>query len=196
MIDGISCNLHFQLFSMNTYISILRGINVSGSKMIKMDALKKIYESIGFSNVQTYIQSGNVIFQSKKSVPTDLEKKIAAGILKATNFEVPVLVNEPDEMKETFNNNPFLDKRKEDINFLHVTFLSDIAQKENIEKIKGAYLPDEFFLSGKNIYLFCPNGYGKTKLTNNFFEHKLKLSATTRNWKTITELINISERVK
>ncbi len=178
---------------MNTYISILRGINVSGSKMIKMEFLKKIYENAGFKNVKTYIQSGNVIFQYKKTAFAVLEKKIASEILDKTNFEVPVLVKDLEELKETFDNNPFLKKRKEDIRFLHVTFLSDIPVKENIEKIKGTYLPDEFMISGKNIYLFCPNGYGNSKLINNFFESKLKLSATTRNWKTITELINIAE---
>ncbi|HLK27840.1 MAG TPA: DUF1697 domain-containing protein [Puia sp.] len=178
---------------MSIYISILRGINVSGSKMIKMDTLKKIYEDAGFKNAQTYIQSGNVVFQSKKSSHAALEEKIAEAILKSTKFEVPVLVKDPDELKEVFNKNPFLLKRKEDINFLHVTFLSDIPTKENIERIKGEYAPDEFVISGKNIYLFCPNGYGKTKLHNNFFESKLKLSATTRNWKTIAELINITE---
>ncbi len=181
---------------MNTYISILRGINVSGSKMIKMDALRKMYEGMGFKNVQTYIQSGNVIFQSKKTLAANLENKIAKEILENTNFEVPVLVKELDELKNVLNSNPFLDKRKEDINFLHVTFLSDTPQKENIEKIKGEYSPDEFIISDKNIFLFCPNGYGKTKLHNNFFENKLKLQATTRNWKTITELVNIAENFK
>ena len=181
---------------MNTYISILRGINVSGSKMIKMDALRKMYDDMGFKNVQTYIQSGNVVFQSKKTLAAILEKKISKEIFDRTNFEVPVLVKELDELKNVLNSNPFLDKRKEDINFLHVTFLSDTPQKENIEKIKGEYSPDEFIISDKNIFLFCPNGYGKTKLHNNFFENKLKLQATTRNWKTITELVNIAEKFK
>ncbi|HVM86902.1 MAG TPA: DUF1697 domain-containing protein [Puia sp.] len=178
---------------MNTYISILRGINVSGSKVIKMDLLKKIFKDAGFKNVQTYIQSGNVIFQSKKSAIEDLQKKIANEIFLQTKFEVPVLVLEPHELKETLDNNPFLTARREDIQFLHVTFLSGTPLMENIRKVKGDYLTDEFIFKGKNIYLYCPNGYGRTKLNNNFFENKLKLTATTRNWKTIIELVNIAE---
>jgi uncharacterized protein (DUF1697 family) len=181
---------------MDTYISILRGINVSGSKLIKMEALKKIYEEAGFKNVQTYIQSGNVIFQSKKASLKSIGSIIVKAIFAKTKFEVPVLVKELAELKETLNNNPFLKKRKEDINFLHVTFLEGVPLKENIEKMQGAYLPDEFSIAGKDIYLFCPNGYGRTKLNNNFFENKLKMAATTRNWKTITELVNIAESFK
>jgi uncharacterized protein (DUF1697 family) len=181
---------------MNTYISILRGINVSGSKMIMMETLRNIYENLGFINVQTYIQSGNIVFRYKKISLSNLQKKIADAIFETTGFEVPVLVKELDELRTIFNNNPFLKKRKEDINFLHVTFLSDFPSKEGMDRIKEAYLPDEFIYSEKNIYLFCPNGYGNTKLNNNFFENKLKLSATTRNWKTVTALIGIAENLK
>jgi uncharacterized protein (DUF1697 family) len=178
---------------MDTYISMLRGINVSGSRMIKMDTLKKIYEDAGFKNVQTYIQSGNLVFQSEKTALKELEEKIAKIILEETSWELPVFVMTWSDLKETLNKNPFLLNRKEDINFLHVTFLSGTPAKENTERIKGSYLTDEYMIMGKKIYLFCPNGYGRTKLSNNFFENKLKLAATTRNWKTINELANIAE---
>ncbi|MBS1947475.1 MAG: DUF1697 domain-containing protein [Bacteroidetes bacterium] len=178
---------------MNTYISILRGINVSGANTIKMDALKKVYEGAGFKNVQTYIQSGNVVFRAKKTELPGLEIKIAETIWNKTKFEVPVIVKELADLKEVLAHNPFLKNREADIRFLHVTFLSDWPSKENISKINGDYKPDEFVLNGKNIYLFCPDGYGRTKLNNNFFENKLKLSATTRNWKTISQLVNIAE---
>jgi len=178
---------------MQTYISILRGINVSGHKMIKMDALRAMFETLGFKNVKTYIQSGNVVFQTKKTSPQALEKKIAKKIADSFGFEVPVLVIDSAELSHTLKNNPFVNKRKEDSTKLHVTFLSGEPQQAAIEKIKeGNYADDEFIVSGKNIYLFCPNGYGNTKLSNTFFENKLKLTATTRNWKTVNELINLS----
>jgi uncharacterized protein (DUF1697 family) len=179
---------------MQTYISMLRGINVSGRNMIKMDALRTIYESLNFKNIKSYIQSGNVIFNTKPSKPKDLEKKIMTQIKKEFNFDIPVIVKETEELKTVFNNNPFLTKRKEDITKLHVTFLSQEPEEIDIKKIKeGNYSEDEFIFIDKVVYLFCPNGYGNTKLTNTFFENKLKVTATTRNWKTVTELVNIAE---
>ena len=175
---------------MQTYIAILRGINVSGHKLIKMDALRKLFDGMGFKNTKTYIQSGNVVFQGKQVKGQDLEKKIASGILKEFGFEVPILVKEVGELEVVLKNNPFINKRKEDVTKLHVTFLSAEPEKANTDKIKdGNYATDEFIVIGKAIYLFCPNGYGNTKLSNTFFENKLKVTATTRNWKTINELV-------
>jgi uncharacterized protein (DUF1697 family) len=178
---------------MQTYIAILRGINVSGHKLIKMDALRKLFDGMGFKNTKTYIQSGNVIFQGKQAKPHDLEKKIASSILKEFGFEVPVLVKEVTELEVVLKNNPFINKRKEDATKLHVTFLSEEPEKAHFEKIKdGNYAADEFIVTGKTVYLFCPNGYGNTKLSNTFFENKLKVTATTRNWKTINELLTMA----
>ena len=178
---------------MQTYIAILRGINVSGHKLIKMEALRKLFDEIGFKNTKTYIQSGNVVFQGKQVKVQDLEKKIASSILKEFSFEVPVLVKEADELDIVLKNNPFINKRKEDITKLHVTFLSAEPEKANIDKIKeGNYAADEFIVTGKTVYLFCPNGYGNTKLSNTFFENKFKVTATTRNWKTINELFTMA----
>ena len=179
---------------MNTYITILRGINVSGHKLIKMDALRTLFEEMGFKNIRTYIQSGNVVFQSKKAKLQDLEKKIARGILETFGFEVPVLVKEADELIAVLKNNVFINKRKEDITKLHVTFLSAEPEQAAIAKIKeGNYAADEFIVQGKHVYLFCPDGYGNTKLSNTFFENKLKVTATTRNWKTLCELVDMAE---
>ena len=181
---------------MQTYISILRGINVSGHKMIKMDTLRGIYESMGFKHVQTYIQSGNVVFQGKKIQHQELEKKISKKIQETFGHEVPVLIKEAEELRGVLNNNPFLQKRKEDVSKLHLTFLSGEPEQVKIDKMKeGNYASDEFIVDGRNIYLFCPHGYGNTKLNNSFFENKLKLVATTRNWKTINELLTIANEV-
>jgi uncharacterized protein (DUF1697 family) len=178
---------------METYISMLRGINVSGHNMIKMDLLKKMYAALKYKNIQSYIQSGNIIFQTGKTNPKDLEKKIAKKIVEEFGFEIPVLVKTQEELSAVLQANPFIHTHGEELNKLHITFLSDSPEKIHADKVKDLhFLPDEFFLSGDAVYLYCPNGYGQTKLNNNFFENKLKVKATTRNWKTLSELSNMA----
>lgn len=181
---------------MNTYISVLRGINVGGHKKVKMDALRILFERLGFKNVQTYIQSGNVIFQTKKGNPGVLAKEIAEQITAVFSFEVPVIVADLNEMETVIANNPFTGIEAEDTKALHLTFLSEEPLPGTAELLqKSKYVPDEFILSGKVLYLYCPNGYGQTKLTNTFFENKLKVVATTRNWKTINELVRMAKAI-
>jgi uncharacterized protein (DUF1697 family) len=173
-------------------LSILRGINVSGQKMIKMDALKKMYESVGFTNVRTYIQSGNVVFESKtqKNLATLIEQKIKETF----GFDVPVIIRTQKEMQEIVEQNPFLKDKNIERDRLYVTFLAEIPLTENITKIAAYdYSPDVFIIKEKEVYLYCPKpkGYGDTKLSNNFFENKLKVKATTRNWRTTNELLRI-----
>ncbi len=178
---------------MQKYISILRGINVGGHKMIKMDVLRKMYEALDFSDIKTYIQSGNVIFACKKTNCTYLENKIAENIVKTFGFDVPVMVKEVQDIAIILQNNPFVKDRNEDEKALHVTFLSEIPDTEAVEKIKNAtYDGDEFVIVEKTVYLYCVNSYHKTKLSNNFFEKKLNVTATTRNWKTVNELAKIA----
>lgn len=179
---------------MTTYISILRGINVSGHKMIKMEALRQMFEGLGFKNVQTYIQSGNVIFQHKTTETQKLENKISKKVIEQFYFEIPVIVIVIEEFKEIVKNNPFIRDQSKDAAYLHVTFLSALPEKNNIEKIvEGKYNADELSILDKAIYLYCPNGYGNSKLTNRFLENKLKVLATTRNWKTTNELLRMAE---
>jgi uncharacterized protein (DUF1697 family) len=181
---------------MNTYISILRGINVSGHNIIKMDALQELYKSLGFKNVQTYIQSGNVIFQDTSSDIQNLEKKISEKITVTLGLKIPLLVKEISEFKEISRHNPYLTGRIEDINHLAVTFLSSKPLQQDIDKISTLnFPPDEFIINDKAIYLFCPNGFGNSKLTISFFENKLKVHATTRNWKTTIKLLEMAEKI-
>jgi uncharacterized protein (DUF1697 family) len=181
---------------MTTYISILRGINVSGHRMIKMDVLRQLFTDLGFQNIQTYIQSGNIVFQIKKADQQKLEKKIAKAIAEKFAFDVPVIVKEFDELKKIILDNPFLTDKTKDISHFHVTFLADKPDQVNFNKIKeGQYQADEFHLIDKAVYLYCPNSYSNSKLTNSFLESKLKITATTRNWKTTNELINIAEKI-
>lgn len=177
---------------METYIAILRGINVSGQKMIKMQELKAHLEEAGLQNVRTYIQSGNVIFGYKKAGVDKLEGVIKKMIADKFGFDVPVIVKTAEELVAVSRNNPFIVKRKEDTDKQHVTFLAEEPRKELLDKFAApANIPDEYVIRGKAIYLLCPNGYGQTKLTNNFFESKLKVTATTRNWKTVMKLVEM-----
>ena len=164
--------------------------------MIKMDALRQLFADLGFQNIQTYIQSGNIISQNMKTDQQKLEKKITKAIAEKFAFDVPVIVKEFGELKQIIADNPFLVDKAKNIAHLHVTFLADKPEQENFIKIKGGqYQADELHLIDKAIYLYCPNGYGNSKLSNSFLESKLKVVATTRNWKTTNELINIAEKV-
>jgi uncharacterized protein (DUF1697 family) len=181
---------------MQTYISILRGINLGGHNSIKMYELKNLLSKRGLKNIETYIQSGNVIYQHKSISNAKLDTFIQDEILQQFKFEVPVITLTIDELKAIAKSNPFSKDKKKDTLFFHITFLSDEPQKENLDKIIClSYPPDEFIIIGKTVYLYCPNGYGNTKLSNKFLENKLKLSATTRNWKTTKELISIADKI-
>lgn len=179
---------------MTTYISILRGINVNGQKLIKMGALKIMYEKRGFENVKTYIQSGNVIFKTLEMDEKILEKNISSSLKEDFGFEVSIIVLSIDTWKGITENNPFLKEKLKDPQFFHVTFLannpSDIDKEQIIVKKQAN---EEIAFSTHAVYLYCPNGYGKTKLNNNFLEAKLKVRATTRNWKTVNELLKLAQ---
>jgi uncharacterized protein (DUF1697 family) len=182
---------------MTTNISILRGINVSGQKLIKMDDLRHLYEKLGFHNVTTYVQSGNVIFKSDDIEPNDLGQNISQQIQKDYGFEVPVIVLTIGKLKQILDNNPFLNDPNKEHSHLYVTFLASQPasfEKAAIESKKQN--EEEISFSENVIYLYCPEGYGRTKLNNNFLESKLKVVATTRNWKTTNELFKIANQMR
>lgn len=174
---------------METYIAILRGINVSGHKKINMNELKSLFAALDYKNVRTYIQSGNVIFECEPTDPRKLSEQIEQKILEKYSFDVPVLIRTYTQLVHVIRKNPFIGESGVSRDSLYVTFLADEPQSINIDKMAGlGYEPDRFIISGKEVYVFCPNGYGRTKLTNNFFENRLKVKATTRNWKTLQKL--------
>ncbi|AXG69990.1 hypothetical protein KORDIASMS9_02219 [Kordia sp. SMS9] len=169
------------------YIAILRGINVSGSKKLPMAELRILLSKLGFENVQTYIQSGNVVFKSEEKDQKKLERQISEGIKKQYDYDVPVLIKTIAQWKTAMANNPFT---KEDISKQAITFLATTPTVTDFDiDSKG----DEFKIINTEVYLYCPNGFGRSKLTNNLFERKLKTQATTRNWKTIHKLLEMVE---
>jgi len=178
---------------MKKFIALLRGINVSGQKQIKMSDLKSLFEESGFQNVETYIQSGNVIFSSKEKSIEKLEIKISAAIKRKYGFDVRIIIVTHQEIKSTLESNPFI-KQKKDTDKLYVIFLSSLPSKADIKKLgESDFAPEEFIIDGRRLYLFVPNGYGRAKLNNNFFESKLNVSATTRNLKTVKKLYELSK---
>ncbi len=174
---------------MPSYVAMLRGINVSGAKPVKMERLRAMFEALGFTHVRTYVQSGNVVFKAKARAAATLGPEIAARIKRDFGFDVPVLVLRADELAQVVEENPFVERRGLDPSKLHVTFLSGAAAAAGLKKMEGVSSGrDEFRCRGKAIYLHCPDGYGNTKLNNNAFERALGVGATTRNWKTVTTL--------
>ncbi len=178
---------------MKTYISMLRGINVTGHNMISMVDLKKLYESMGMINVRTYVQSGNVLFESKPKDESKLSAKIESQIMKIFGYEVSVIIRSVEDLKRILSNNPFLKKKDVDISKLYVTFLKNTPSTELLSKPDRALSQTDEFITGEcEIFLYCPGGYGNTKLSNNYFERKLKVAATTRNWNSVNAIFNLA----
>lgn len=174
---------------MKTFIALLRGINVGGHKKILMADLRIHLEQLNFKNVQTYIQSGNVVFQSSDKDVEALENAIKNQILKKYGFEVPVVVKSQQELKSIFDNCPFSEDKKKNSYFM--IFLES-PKEELIKEMSLIKYPNEEFYMTKNcIYFYCSLGYGRTKFNSNFFERKLKVSATARNYKTMVKLIEM-----
>jgi uncharacterized protein (DUF1697 family) len=181
---------------MKNYISILRGINVSGQKSIKMADLKTLYENLGFSNVKTYVQSGNVVFQLKAEKTEIIEQKIHSQIKAKYGFEVPVIVMTVEELKTIIDSNPLKGDLAKEEKFLHITFLGSMPENYDEEAIfskKAGH--EEIIITNEAVYLYCPHGYGTSKLNNNFLENKLNVAATTRNWKTTEALLELASSI-
>lgn len=175
---------------MNIYIALLRGINVGGQKKVPMVELCELLLRAGFKNVKTYIQSGNVIFQSSEENIQKLEHEIRSAILKHFGFEVPVLVKTPTDFQNILKNCPFPDEQK--VNSYFVLLFSK-PREEAVEAVKSISYPNEtFVITDACVYLYCATGYGKAKLNNNVLERKLKTTATARNYKTMIKLLALA----
>ena len=178
-----------------TYLSLLRGINVSGQKKIKMADLKGLYESLGFARVVTYIQSGNVLFDANEADPADLQTRLEHAIAGHFGFEVPVIIRTAAELERAICDCPFdaIDVAEEGTQYL-VTFLGGEPDAAGIDKLQPFVQDSEsLVLRGQSVYLHCPRGYGRSKLSNSLLENKLGVAATTRNWKTLCKLQELAK---
>jgi uncharacterized protein (DUF1697 family) len=174
---------------MPVYVALLRGINILGYKRIKMDALRKSFEALGFDQVKTYIQSGNVVFKAAKTSPTALCSKIEKRIVSDFGFSSLVISRTQDEMRDAIQKNPFLKETGADPDKFHVTFLSEVPAAAALRKLEAMVLaPDQLRCVGKDVYLYMPNGVGKSKLMKASWERVLSVSTTSRNWRTVNTL--------
>lgn len=176
------------------YIALLRGINVSGQKLIKMAELRVQLEEVGLQNVQTYIQSGNVVFESNEEDVLKLEQIIANKIKADYDFEVPVMVKDADDLKKAQKNNPYTKDDTRDPKKVYVAFLSEKPRQERMDVLAEVdFGSEEYELIGTHFFMHSPNGAGRSKMSNNLIENKLKVTSTTRNLNTIQKLIDMAK---
>ena len=180
---------------MAVIISMLRGVNVGGHKMVKMDALCTLYESLGLRDAATYVQSGNVIFRTDGRDLVRLCKRIENGIEKTFGFRSDVILRTPAELRDVIARNPFASRRGIEPKRLAVTFLASDPGQEARDKLLAIKAePEEVRIDGRELYIYYPNGMARPKLTWPIIERTLKTSGTSRNWNTVTKLLEIAER--
>lgn len=174
---------------MKTYLALLRGINVGGHKKILMKDLRVLLEEQGFQNVQTYIQSGNVIFSTSETKKS-LSKTISKAILQKYAWEVSVLIKTPSEIKKVLENCPFSEEKKVKSYF---TLFSTTPKQKQIDLVNNLSFPnEEFLINSQCFYFYCETGYRNVKMNSNFLERKLQISMTTRNFNTLTKLLKLA----
>lgn len=174
------------------YIALLRGINVGGKNMLPMKDLVRLCSDAGYSEVKSYIQSGNLVFRAKSALAPRLPALFEQAISDRFGIRVPVVVRSADELRRLAKGNPFLHAGA-DTAILHVAFLSDLPGAAAVAALDpNRSPPDQFAVRGREIYLQCPNGIGRTKLTNQYFDSKLGVTSTIRNWRTVLKLLELA----
>ena len=172
---------------MYRYIALLRGINVGGHKKLPMAELRTLLESLGFSEVQSYIQSGNVVFSSEREVSSEV---ISNAIEAKYGWHVPVLLITGSVIKKILKDCPFPQEEKEKSYF---ALLFKPPSTEDLEITRSYNFPDEeFYITTKCIYLYCSAGYGRAKTGGNFFEKNLRVTITSRNYRTMIKLLEMA----
>lgn len=175
-----------------TDIALLRGINVGGKNKLPMKELVALFTEMGCAEVQTYIQSGNVVFQAAPEVADALPAQISALIANRYGLRVPVILRTAEQLAGAFHNNPFLAQGLP-AETLHVMFLADLPSPEKVAGLDAnRSVLDAFVVQGRDIYLHLPNGGADTKLTNAYFDAKLATVSTIRNWRTVTKLLELT----
>lgn len=174
---------------MQTYIALLRGINVGGKKKIKMVDLKMHLKEERFEQIETYIQSGNIVFKTIDGSCSAFAKVIQEKIMSVYGFEILVIVLKIENLEKILSNCPFVGEAREQSYF---TIFHSVPEAVVIKKVNDLVLKNEQFKVTQHcVYLYPSNGYGRAKGNNNFFEKKLKVAATTRNYKTIKRLMEM-----
>jgi uncharacterized protein (DUF1697 family) len=174
-------------------LALLRGINVGGKNKLPMNDLRDIFTEAGCRDVRTYIQSGNVIFRADPDIVAPLPGIIATQIAARFGYRLPVVLRTAEEIGDVIRHNPFLAEGAAE-ETLHVLFLAEQPSAHNRESLDpDRSPPDAFIVRGQEVYLRLPNGAGRTKLTNAYFDTKLATISTGRNWRTVTKLLELME---
>jgi uncharacterized protein (DUF1697 family) len=182
---------------MSVVISLLRGINVGGHHIIKMDALRALYDSLGLRGAQTYVQSGNVVFKTQERDLIRLGKKIEDAIERTFGFRPAVIVRTPSELKSAIARNPFAKRRGIEPHRLMVTFLAGLPDPEARDKaLKLKSATEELRLDEREFYMYFPGGMARPKLTWMTVEKVLQTPGTGRNWNTVTKLLEMAEKLE
>jgi len=173
------------------HVALLRGINVGGKHKLPMKELAGLFEAAGCSRVRTYIQSGNVVFDTPASA-TKLSAEVERRIRERFGFEVPVVLRTAGAMRAVASANPFLGEGADEAH-LHVGFLADRPTPEAVASLDPARSEiDSFRVVGSEVYLHTPGGMGRTKLTTDWFDRRLGTTMTVRNWRTVNKLIEMA----
>lgn len=180
---------------MPIYIAMLRGINVGPHKRMKMEKLRASCESLGFDQVATYIQSGNLVLRGAKLSPAAVSKKIEKQIESDFGFHADVIMRTSDELKKTVSGNPLLKEAGMDKSKFHVVFLSNKPSVESVKKLESLTLaPDLVRITGMEIYFYFPNGVSGSSLWKHNLDRVMGVSGTMRNWNTVNKLLEMAEK--
>lgn len=179
--------------SQYTFVSLLRGINIGGHHLISMPKLVALYESFGLASVTTYIQSGNVIFKTRRSNASALEVMLEQRIEKAFGFPLAVIIRSSTQLGRIVTGNPYVQQNGIDTSKIAVAFLKSAPSPALAHAIRELTTKskDEYTLVGKTLYMHCRDGFAKTLLTNAFLEKHLRVKVTARNWKTTVTLFEM-----
>lgn len=171
-------------------IALLRGINVGGKNKLPMKDLAALFREAGCEDVRTYIQSGNVLFRAGATPADAIPSLISASIEDRFGYRVPVVRRTAAELRATVEANPFAGAEADR---LLVLFLADSPDPERVEALDPNRSPgDEFAVVGREVFLHCPNGFARSKLTNSYFDSALSTTSTGRNWRTVGKLLELA----
>jgi uncharacterized protein (DUF1697 family) len=182
---------------MTTFVAMLRSINVGGRNRVAMADLRAVADSLGYGDVSTYLQSGNLVFVGSGS-PAEIGRSIEEQITSELGLTVPVVVRTKVQLGRVLRDNPFA-LPDLDAKTVHVTFLAERADAHKVAQLQdraGQFGNDRFEVIGGNVYLHCPGGYGETKLNNSYLEGRLGVTGTTRNWRTVTALASMTAELR
>jgi uncharacterized protein (DUF1697 family) len=178
-------------------ISMIRGVNVGGHNKIKMEALRTLYASLKFEDPRTYVQSGNIIFRTKEKNSTALAKKIQDAIERTFDFRPEVILRTTDELRKAVAASPFTSRRDLEPGKILVTFLAGEPGPEAHATLRSLKAhPEELHLKGRELYIYFPDGAGKSKLPWSSVEKLLKTTGTARNWNSVTNILAIAEEME